>query len=107
MKTDGHYVALADLVELRPDPDSVIAEEISKINGNMTDIGTDFTEDTKFVPAEEIYGNRKDTNSVYKYVFPIVLGSMFVDYYYIVIFSDSETEEGELTDEQSLLFSSD
>ena len=74
MKTDPPNVVLGGLVELRPEPDRVIPEENPANSCNATDIGADNTEDTKLVPAEEIYGNRKDTNSVYIYVFPIVLG---------------------------------
>ena len=74
MPTDPPNVVLGGLLELRQEPDRVIPEENPESLGNMTDTGADITEDTKLVPAEEIYGNRKDTNSVYRYVFPIVLG---------------------------------
>ena len=60
-KTNSPDVVLKGLVVLRPEPERIVPDNTP---GSLVENGT----------ADKIYGNRKDTNSAYQYVFPIVIG---------------------------------
>ena len=75
IKTDPPSVVLSGLVEMRPEPERIMPKDTpASLVENVTGISGDITENTERLTADKIYGNKRDTSSVYKYVFPVIIG---------------------------------
>ena len=68
---------LSGLVERMPDlrPELIVPETTKdSIAHNVTMISLNSSENTKRFASDKIYGNRQDTDSAYKFAFPVVIG---------------------------------